>query len=282
MSNPFGRIWFPGNPWPNGHALKQPQLFAQFDNCFHEWGSAPGAYLRLQIESENYYAEWSDAEVEAAYKAEEVEIDQGVDRPNWQSYIVWQNYHSCRIGDNAEILIGNDLNKFTADWFEGKSLKFDPVDGVMCAKEHDDLAFHCYILGHDSVADHKISIRNGRTPWTIDMDWRGKVALTYIGDDEFKYDFRAEVRNAPFLGFRGPRETTRTTRRGLLGRKIETERERRETRSLDEREAYMRDLANRFTTIPEDGLVFTVGSVFDWLVLKQHQDNPFIEDPHLI
>lgn len=81
MSDPFGRIWFTGNPWPNGHALKQPRLFAQFDSDSGDWESAPG-YLRLEIESEDYYAEWSDAESEAAYKAEEAQIDQGIDRPN--------------------------------------------------------------------------------------------------------------------------------------------------------------------------------------------------------
>ena len=59
---------------------------------------------------------------------------------------------------------------------------------------YEDRAFHIYLLGHDAVADHRIAFT--RVPGTqlFDLDWRGKIALAYVGDYEPEHCFRAEIR----------------------------------------------------------------------------------------
>ncbi|MER7280154.1 hypothetical protein ABT369_37525 [Dactylosporangium sp. NPDC000244] len=56
-------------------------------------------------------------------------------------------------------------------------------------------AFHVYLLGHDSVADHAVTF-TGDGSGRHRIDWTGRVALTYSGDEEFRYEFRAEIHEA--------------------------------------------------------------------------------------
>jgi hypothetical protein len=53
-------------------------------------------------------------------------------------------------------------------------------------------AFHVYLLGHDSVADHDIVFTKQETGGHT-IDWTGRIALTYAGQEEFAYRFRAHI-----------------------------------------------------------------------------------------
>lgn len=58
-----------------------------------------------------------------------------------------------------------------------------------------DLAFHVYLLGHDAVAGHRIRmVRRGESD-RFDIEWSGKLALAYVGDFEYRHDFRAVIYN---------------------------------------------------------------------------------------
>ena len=48
------------------------------------------------------------------------------------------------------------------------------------------------LLGHDSVADHEIHFRE-LAPDDYSLTWRGRVALSYAGDDEFRHQFEAHL-----------------------------------------------------------------------------------------
>lgn len=95
----------------------------------------------------------------------------------------------------------------------------DPLDQVAGYEdEDDDYAFHVYLLGHDSVADHRIRFPVRRGPSRFDVEWTGRVALTYVGDDEFRYEFRAQVSAVDFTGFTLPPDLDDDDARALLAR----------------------------------------------------------------
>lgn len=56
--------------------------------------------------------------------------------------------------------------------------------------------------GHDSVGDHQFTFTPSPTrPGTVGLEWRGSIALSYAGDDEFRYEFHTKL---PELSCRDP------------------------------------------------------------------------------
>ena len=70
------RIYFKGNPWPEGHPVKEFVWSAKEKNG--------EVWFDMHLESANYYAE------------RDIENNEDVDYPSdWAAPIVWSNYHSC-------------------------------------------------------------------------------------------------------------------------------------------------------------------------------------------
>jgi hypothetical protein len=165
------RMTFIGNPWPEGHPIRT------FDWTAELRGNV--VWFHFHLETEDY-----DAEREA----DDLDEDAG----SWESPSVWHNYNSCKLSSTYWHDGGFpvcSVEQFSAEYLDGLEVRVDePPIGDL-----EDLAFHVYLLGHDSVADH--TIRFDRVPGTnrFDIRWHGKAALTYAGDDEFKYSFRAEI-----------------------------------------------------------------------------------------
>jgi hypothetical protein len=63
-------------------------------------------------------------------------------------------------------------------------------------------AFGTYLLGHDDVADHDIHLHSRQPNGTYTLDWTGRIALTYSGDDEFTYQFQAHATGVRFREIR--------------------------------------------------------------------------------
>ncbi|PSB27626.1 hypothetical protein [Stenomitos frigidus] len=68
-------------------------------------------------------------------------------------------------------------------------------------------AFDIYLLGHDSVADHRLRFTQRLTPNHFSVDWRGRIALFYSGSYEFRYEFEAHVESTEFQGIELPQGT---------------------------------------------------------------------------
>lgn len=196
MNKP-NRIYFLENPYPNGHALEEFTWSGRIEEDETIW-------FDFHLKTENYYAE-DDTDLNEEEEEEEEE-EEDVDS-DWDSKVVWGNFHRCTMsstfwGDNgikistpSEKVVFNDLIKdvLLADAF--------PLDDDY---DYDDVAFGIYLLGHDSCANHRIQI----TPTAsnqFDIDWSGKIALTYVGDDEFRYDFKLHLQNVEFDGFHYPK-----------------------------------------------------------------------------
>lgn len=198
------RIYFKDNPYPGGHAVKKFSWSAKMD-------PEAGLFFHFHLETDDYYAE---------DESEEEEDDTVAD---WQSKSVWGNYHSCTLSSTAHgntgIRVAAPGEKFDFGGWETLQLAADtfplPDDW-----EYDDLNFSIYLLGHDSVADHHIRIER-QTGNTFHLHWTGKIALTYGGDDEFKYSFEARLGNITFDGIYYPKDYTQDQAMALLGTLVE-------------------------------------------------------------
>lgn len=174
-----GRIFFIGNPWPEGHAIKQFRWSAQ------RRGSE--VWFGLHLESADYYAE------------REIKHDEGMNyASDWRAPIVWGNYHRCIISSDQWHEGGFPVfpaAEFNAERIDGLSVQVDSQPRDL-SDSYENQAFHIYLLGHDSVVDHQIDFSRISGTDCFDIVWRGRIALSYAGDYEPKYSFRAEIKGA--------------------------------------------------------------------------------------
>ncbi len=73
----ISKIYFTDNPYPNGHNIEEFSWSGRID----EYGSI---YFDFHLKTENYYA-----------NDDENEEDEAEGLPDWDSKIVWGNYHAC-------------------------------------------------------------------------------------------------------------------------------------------------------------------------------------------
>jgi hypothetical protein len=182
-----GRIWFAGNPWPQGHRLESCEMVGLIDPRRGAYidGIVEGPALSLAIELKSApYDEGDDPSDRDALGADD-----------WTSKIAWNNYGSAWIGSTAS----------------GAMPGFQVSDGIIPFK-HDDDAYHfmvdrlplelasfsdffqrqafgCYVLGHDAVADHDIRLHSRTSDGSYQLDWTGRLALAYGGAETFDHGF---------------------------------------------------------------------------------------------
>jgi hypothetical protein len=167
-----GRIFFEGNPWPEGHAI----------DVFEWTATAVNGRVRFafHLKSVDYYAERI------------VENDESGD---WLAPSVWGNYHRCTLSSTEWHEGSFDvcaLENYTADKLDGSKVLVDTVRGDV-DEDRDDYAFHIYLLGHDAVANHQIKFSRVAGGDKFDIDWRGNIALAYAGRFTPGYSFRAQL-----------------------------------------------------------------------------------------
>ena len=176
-----GRIVFAGSPWPEGHAIEE------FEWTARAVGDA--LWFDLHLRSAGYDAE---REIE--------DNEDGNESSDWQCPGVWGNYHACILSSTYWGGEGGfrvcALGECSADWLDGRRFEVDPVEGVI--EDPDERAFHIYLLGHDSVANHRIEFRRIGDSERFDILWTGEIALTYAGEDELAHRFEARVTAVPY------------------------------------------------------------------------------------
>lgn len=186
MDDVPGRIHFPGNPWPEGHALTEFAWTARVVD-----GTV---WCDLHLRSADYYAE------------RDIELDEGEDGDHdssWKAPGVWGNYHRCTLsstfwGDEGGFAV-RPVDTFTPAWLDGRTFEVDTVaGGTLADVELDALAFHVYLLGHDSVANHRIAFHRVGDSDRFDITWSGDIALTCAGDDDLEHRFEARIAEVPF------------------------------------------------------------------------------------
>jgi hypothetical protein len=172
-----GRIWFPGNPWPEGHRVTEFLWTGRLDRLGWLW-------FDLTLKTAGY-----DEEFDAPDSEDE-------DISDWAAPVVWNNYHACTLSSTWD-----DATGLLAATPERPFRLADPLPQRLTADPLpiEDLdappAFHVYLLGHDTVADHTVTF-TGDGSSRHRIDWTGRIALSYVGDEEFRYEFRAEIHDA--------------------------------------------------------------------------------------
>ena len=189
MKGEANRIYFKGNPYPKGHGIKKFVWSGRLDEDEQLW-------FDLHLETDDYDAEGD---------TENDEADEDLDS-DWEARTVWGNYNSCTISStkwkSLGIKIDTTKGKFHFNSLEQNGLAVNPLP-IPGDLDFDDLSFQIYLLGHDSCADHQIKFYK-KDNNKFDIEWRGKIALTYSGEDEFKYDFTAFIKDVIFDGFHFP------------------------------------------------------------------------------
>lgn len=182
-----GRIWFAKNPWPKGHAIRAATWSGRLD-------PERGLVFDLHVESASYYAEV------------DVESDD-LDAESWDSPIVWGNYHSCSLSStkwqHRGFVVGTPKKPLAWSKLSGHTFRVDPARSELPPGEPLGRSFGIYLLGHDAVADHRITFTRARAAWSI--DWTAKIALAYVGRTELEHRMRAELRGLAFRGFQIPK-----------------------------------------------------------------------------
>jgi hypothetical protein len=178
--NESGRIYFPGNPWPEGHRITNFQWTGRVER-------SSGIWFDLHLQTEDYRAEGEREERE---------------RGDWESPIVWNNYGSCTLSSTywPGCAYGFQAGsvKLPLDWsgLEHREFAFDD--------DPEDLGvprpFNIYLTGHDAVSAHRIKIKREPSVETYHFAWKGSIALAYAGDERFIHSFQAEVQGVPFGG----------------------------------------------------------------------------------
>jgi hypothetical protein len=171
------RIYFLGNPWSEGHLLKTFKWTAK------RLGN--DVWFDLYLVTQRYYAE-REAE------------DNPADDSDWAAPIVWNNFNKCTISSMDSPQGGFKvcaLGDYSPAFVDGLVVQVD--SGLSRIEESDDLAFSIYLLGHDAVACHEIQFVQ-KESGLFDIEWRGKIALTYVGESALDHGFVARIKNAPF------------------------------------------------------------------------------------
>lgn len=178
------RLYFPGNPWPKGHRLEQLRWKGRLTEA--------GAWFDLELRTTDYDADdppgTDDGYVEG--------------QRDWEARVAWNNFHACSISSNKGFLVGTDDDPLDLDRLAEREWRVDPLGDEQTAAEldHDDLGFHTYLLGHDTVADHRIRFALREEPDAWWLSWRGRVALTYVGEETFDHAFELPFALSRFEG----------------------------------------------------------------------------------
>ncbi len=194
MYNKNSRIYFVDNPYPNGHKIKE-----------FKWSikliPSKGLWFDFHLVTENYYAEDVEDDIDDDHEAES----------DWDSKIVWTNYHRCTMSsDNwhsGGFLGGTEKDKFN---FNGDNKHFFHLDKLPRPEGfdiNDDPVFCIYLLGHDECSDHKIIFtKDGVDKFRI--NWKGKIALSYTGNYDFDYSFLTEITDVEIPEIQCPNNLT--------------------------------------------------------------------------
>lgn len=197
MGEISGRVVFPGNPWPDGHAVTEFVWSARYV-------PESGIWMDFHLQTEDYYA---GDDVRGAGD-QGVEDDDGLTA--WTSRGLWYNHHSCTLsstfwaeeseGEPTGVLCGTKQKPL--DLSEGVRLS---CDEDLSEPDHWPRPFAIYLLGHDAVAGHSITLSRVPSQAKFDLKWTAKLALIYTGANAFEHELNASVKGVKFKGIRLPK-----------------------------------------------------------------------------
>lgn len=188
------RIIFHGNPWPDGHRITDFVWSGRLE-------PDSGIWFDFHLETEEY-----DAKEPKQEEREKID-ERDWKLQDWKSVYTWGNHHLCTLSstfweEGKGFLVGTKENKLDIHKLSGREFIVDPLETY----NSWDSAFQIYLLGHDSIADHQISFDRQVSPDTFSIKWKGKIAMSYLYDDQFDFSFEANISKATLDGIYLPIE----------------------------------------------------------------------------
>lgn len=165
------RIVFPGNPWPDGHAVRH----------FAWRARRHGGRLRFLFELNT--AEY-DADAPGTPGEEE-----------WTAPLAWRKHGRCTISADRWHAGGFEVDEAIAATAAAVDGRVFLVDDPPPADRASD-AFQIHLLGRDACARHRIAFHRIAETDRCFIDWRGRIALAHAGDDTYRHRFVAMIHGA--------------------------------------------------------------------------------------
>ncbi|MFB9079397.1 hypothetical protein ACFFLS_05880 [Flavobacterium procerum] len=185
MNEP-NRIYFIGNPYPRGHALEDFLWSGRIDEDESMW-------FDFHLQTDSYY--------DGEFNEEDALLS------TWKSKGMWCAYGECTLSSTRWGDYGIKINKTSGKAFFNDFIKDNLLADTLPRGvdfDYDKIAFGIYLIGHDRSANHKIKIKE-TSKNKFDIEWSGKIALTYTGESGFNYDFFTHLQNTEFDGFHYPK-----------------------------------------------------------------------------
>jgi len=189
MSKENNKIYFSNSPYINGHKVVDFVWNARLEEGFN-------LRIDLHLESDQY-----DEEDEYIDDIEEID---NVDQISTEKSL-WINYDHCIVSstfwENKGIPVEADKNVLNFEELNNKTFVLDtlPFDKT---KEESQLAFGVSMLGNDTIANHEITFLDTEEFGVFDIKWKAKIANTYLGEEDFKYDMYVYMKNIKFGGIK--------------------------------------------------------------------------------
>ncbi|GAA0424470.1 hypothetical protein GCM10009133_36310 [Cocleimonas flava] len=195
-----GIIKFPGNPWPEGHPLKDFRLGVLLHGSR---GDIPAkATLDLRFRSEDYCPPDHFEKMLAVSEAQREETS------NWESISSWLNYgaaYATSIASHEDMVIADEETGFDIECLNDFARVIDPIPETISDDDnnYEIPAFHSHILSWDDMADHHMHIKRNPKSGLYDIYWKGKCGRSDIGNYRYQHEFELEVSDVPFGGYSG-------------------------------------------------------------------------------
>lgn len=193
----FGRICFPGNPWPQGHAILKCGWSGRVER-------ATGIWFDLHLESEAYYAADKEKGIEPPEEAPNL--------PPLASRTLWYNHHACVLSSTEWLgraygfRAGSKEEPLSFKRISQKTFSFDHVPGNGTLPR----PFGIYRWGHEDTAYHTITFERERKTQAFHIHWEGSIINFDFAEDssDSPDSFIADLTGIEFEGIKFPLETT--------------------------------------------------------------------------
>ena len=182
----YGRIFFPGNPWPKGHKIIKCDWSARIER-------ATGLWFDFHIESESY---------SAADKRKDLPDDEDENLSPTASHTLWDNYNSLTlsttrwVGTAYGFQAGDRDLPFNFKKLSGQQFEIDTPQ----VTEGYPRPFAIYRWGHEEVAYQTLKFRKEPKKSTFSIDWQGRIGGFIDNKPDFPYPFHMKLKGVAFQG----------------------------------------------------------------------------------
>lgn len=193
----FGRIFFPGNPWPKGHRIDECLWTARIER-------STGVWADFHIRTEDYDA--ADRK-----SASQIDEDEPPELDANASRILWVNTGRMIFsttfwpGQAFGVQMGSKEKPFDFRKLSGAQFRAD------APPQHPGYPrpFVAYRWGDDAPAYHNITFKKETGKSTFAIHWLGRFGDFVEGKPDFPWPFEMKLKNVAFGGILFPKDTAR-------------------------------------------------------------------------